>query len=113
MNNSPLMALITIVKHGKGESVVEFLQKCDVECTVITQGRGTATEFWSDLLGLGESKSDVTLSFVNGEVASDMLFKLNEQFGLAEKNTGIAFTVDVNSFSSRTLYNYLANSEVK
>ena len=61
-DNDRIELLITIVERGKGNSLVRFLKRHQVNFHLEFSGAGTATSEMLDVLGLNDKEKDVVIS---------------------------------------------------
>lgn len=104
--NSCIRLLVVIVERGKGDGIIEFLRDQNILFNVVLLGHGTASKQWQNVLGIGDSKKDIVLSVLAKDRVEDAFNILKEEFNLKEPGHGIAFTVNINSISSKRVLNF-------
>ncbi len=88
--------LFLVTKRGLGDKFSDLLSDNGVKFGVMTHGKGTAPTKILDILGIGESEYDVSMSLFPSSKAEALLEELHEK--LREKGSGIAFTVPTDGY---------------
>ena len=101
--------MITIVDRDLGDRVVECNQDFHIPANVVFRGRGTASSYWMDLLGLDSPEKDIVISFVPVEHAHGALANLVEKMDLHARGKGIVFTIPVNSVAGSRVLHYFTD----
>ena len=89
-----LHLIICIVDHGFGEDLVEVTTRAGAQGGTILLGRGTAKARWLQLLGLDDTRKEVTLTIVPGHLAGPVLKAVSED-GTLRASRGVAVVVPV------------------
>ena len=103
-----LCTLVVIVNKNKGEKVLRALEEKGLNYIHATPGTGTAPSALSALMGTGETDKLVVAGTVEDSRVKDIFDMLENEFALCEKNTGIAFTLPVNSVGGPATLSLLA-----
>ena len=93
--------VVTIVDRGKCEKVVSLCQEKKVPIHLVSLGHGTARSEMLDLLGLGETKKDIVISFVPERTVCPLLEHLATGMKMRYPGKGISFAVPLSSVSAR------------
>ena len=102
--NVGIKLLTVIVKRGKGDRVVEYLDReCNIPFTEVCMGKGTASSTFLDILGLSGIEKDIVFSAVRADKTDEILNGLAEKFKLNQPGKGLAFTVRINSIGGTEL----------
>ncbi len=89
--------LITIVDRGKGQVVVNLLQKEKILFHRIVLGRGTAKTEMLNLLGIGDTAKDIVFSVLPNALTPHAMHRLSMSLQLDNPGHGIAFSVPIGS----------------
>lgn len=92
------MVIITTPKLADKAS--DIFREFQVPIQYEWHGVGTAPSEIIDILGLGNPKKTVIISFVKKHCADELLKKLKKKLKLGTVNSGIAFTVPITSANS-------------
>lgn len=104
-----LKLLFTVVDRPKAEFYLDVLSQFEVNCQMVTSGKGTAQTELIDLLGLNIHKS-VILSVVREDMVDPIMQCLEEKFATIKSGKGIAFAVPLSSVIGVNLYQFLSNN---
>ncbi|MBQ8620687.1 MAG: hypothetical protein IJ422_00040 [Oscillospiraceae bacterium] len=107
-----LKLLFTVVDRPKAEFYMDVLSQFEVNCQIVTQGKGTANSELVDLLGLNINKA-VILSVVREDLTDTIMKTLEEKFATIKKGKGIAFAVPLSSVIGVNMYQFLSNNRLK
>ena len=107
-----LKLLFTVVDRPKAEFYMDVLSQFEVNCQIVTQGKGTANSELVDLLGLNINKA-VILSVVREDLTDTIMKTLEENFATIKKGKGIAFAVPLSSVIGVNMYQFLSNNRLK
>lgn len=99
--------LTVILDKGKGKRVIKFLQEKLACRQFATLGYGTANKAMFDYLGLGQTSKDIVFALIQDDIAPDIMQMLNEEFELYRPNTGLAFTIPLESVASMSVLQYI------
>ena len=105
-----LKLLFTVVDRPKGEFYLDVLSEFEVNCQLLTQGKGTAQSELVDLLGLNLQKA-VILSVVREDMVDPIMKCLEEKFETIKNGKGIAFAVPLSSVIGVNMYQFLSNNK--
>lgn len=105
-----LKLLITVVDRSKAEFYLDVLSQFDVNCQMVTSGKGTAQSELIDLLGLNIHKT-VILSVVREDMVDPVMKCLEEKFSTIRNGKGIAFAVPLSSVIGVNIYQFLSNNK--
>lgn len=105
-----LKLLFTVVDRGKAEFYLDVLSQFEVNCQMVTAGKGTAHSDLIDLLGLNIHKA-VILSVVREDMVGAVMKCLEEKFVTIKNGKGIAFAVPLSSVIGVNLYQFLSNNK--
>lgn len=104
-----LKLLFTIVDRPKGEFYLDVLSQFEINCQMLTGGKGTAQSELVSLLGLNLQKA-VILSIVREDMVDEVMKTLEEKFETIRKGKGIAFAVPLSSIIGVNMYQFLSNN---
>ena len=107
-----LKLLFTVVDRNKGEFYLDVISQFDVNCQMLTQGKGTATSNFVELFGLNINKA-VILSVVREDMTDTILNCLEDKFETIKNGKGIAFAVPLSSVIGVNMYQFLSNNRLK
>ena len=105
-----LKLLFTVVDRAKAEFYLDVLSQFDVNCQMVTSGKGTAQSELIDLLGLNIHKA-VILSVVREDMVDPFMKCLEEKFSTIRNGKGIAFAVPLSSVIGVNIYQFLSNNK--
>ena len=106
-----LKLLITIVDWPKAEFYLDTLSQYEVNCQLVTGGKGTATSEMVDLLGLNPHKA-VLLSVIREDRVDGIMKVLDEKFRTIRNGKGVAFAVPMSSVIGVNMYRFLSNNRL-
>ena len=104
-----LKLLFTVVDRPKGEFYLDVLSQFEINCQMLTAGKGTAQSELVSLLGLNLQKA-VILSVVREDLVDDVMKTLEEKFETIRNGKGIAFAVPMSSIIGVNMYQFLSNN---
>ena len=104
-----LKLLFTVVDRPKGEFYLDVLSQFEVNCQMVTAGKGTAHSDLIELLGLNLHKA-VILSVVREDMVDPIMKCLEEKFMKIRGGKGIAFAVPLSSVIGVNMYQFLSNN---
>lgn len=104
-----LKLLFTVVDRAKAEFYLDVLSQFEVNCQMVTSGKGTAHSDLIEMLGLNIHKA-VILSVVREDMVDPVLKCLEEKFSTIRKGKGIAFAVPLSSVIGVNIYQFLSNN---
>lgn len=104
-----LKLLFTVVDRPKAEFYLDVLSQFEVNCQMVTAGKGTAQSELIDLLGLNIHKA-VILSVVREDLVEPVMKCLEEKFTTIKNGKGIAFAVPLSSVIGVNMYQFLSNN---
>lgn len=104
-----LKLLFTVVDRAKAEFYLDVLSQFEVNCQMVTSGKGTAHSDLIEMLGLNIHKA-VILSVVREDMVDPVLKCLEEKFSTIRKGKGIAFVVPLSSVIGVNIYQFLSNN---
>lgn len=88
--------IITVVRKGWGDKVLEASMKAGAEGGTVLMGRGTGVHEQQKLLGIPiEPEKEIVLSVVYRDKSEAILQEIIQDCGLGKPGTGIAFVVPV------------------
>jgi nitrogen regulatory protein P-II 1 len=94
--------IVTIVKKGWAERVVQASRKAGAEGGTIIMGRGTGIHEMQTLLGLPiEPEKEIVLTIVNPEQTDAVLNAIIEGADLEKPGMGIAFVIELQRVAGR------------
>lgn len=105
-----LKLLFTVVDRAKAEFYLDVLSQFDVNCQMVTSGKGTAQSELIDLLGLNIHKA-VILSVVREDMVDPVMKCLEDKFATIRNGKGIAFAVPLSSVIGVNIYQFLSNNK--
>jgi hypothetical protein len=104
-----LKLLITVVDRPKAEFYLDVLSQFEINCQLVTTGKGTAKADWLDMLGLSIQKA-VIISFVREDILDGIMKCLENKFATVKNGKGIAFAVPLSSVIGVNMYQFLSNN---
>ncbi len=104
-----LKLLFTVVDRPKAEFYLDVLSQFEVNCQIVTGGKGTATSELVDMLGLNIQKA-VILSVVREDMVDAVMKCLEEKFTTIRNGKGISFAVPLSSVIGVNMYRFLSNN---
>ena len=104
-----LKLLFTVVDRPKAEFYLDVLSQFEVNCQLVTAGKGTAKSDLIDMLGLNIQKA-VIVSFVREDLVADIMKCLETKFATIKNGKGIAFAVPLSSVIGVNSYQFLSNN---
>ena len=104
-----LKLLFTVVDRPKAEFYLDVISQFDVNCQMVTGGKGTATSELVDMLGLNIQKA-VIISVVREDMVDPVLNCLEEKFAKIRGGKGISFAVPLSSVIGVNMYRFLSNN---
>mgnify|MGYP001026130768 CR=1 FL=1 len=85
--------IVTIVKRGKAEKIVDVSHRAGAEGGTVLSGHGTAVRL---LLGISvEPEREIVLTLIEKDKAQTVLDAIVKEGDLNEPNKGIAFVVSL------------------
>ena len=110
----PIKLMVTIVHHGKGDSVAKQFGKDHVGTHYVCHGFGTASSEVMDYLGIGEPEKDIVFSLVPLSQAKRIMEDVREGMSLHLPGRGITFILPLTAVSKiieRTLHSNVTEEE--
>ena len=99
--SSAIHMVVTIVERGKSDKVVSFCKDMRAPLHLVSLGHGTARTEMLDLLGIGETKKDIVISFVPEHRVCPLLEHLAVNMKMRYPGEGISFAIPLSSISGR------------
>ena len=106
-----LKLLFTVVDRPKAEFYLDVLSQYQVNCQLVTPGKGTAKSDLIDMLGLNIQKA-VILSFVREDLVDEVMKCLETKFATIKNGKGVAFAVPLSSVIGVNIYQFLSNNRL-
>ena len=106
-----LKLLFTVVDRPKAEFYLDVLSQFEVNCQLVTAGKGTAHSELVELLGLNIHKA-VILSVVREDTVDRIMNTLEDKFHTIKNGKGIAFAVPMSSVIGVNMYQFLSNNKM-
>lgn len=104
----PMLELLVVVTNrGYGEEVTEFLEKLDVNLSIVSFGSGTAPSSLADIFGLYNKEKEMIFAVIQLDESERILDKLEGKFLLDEKYAAIAFTIPLKSSTKQTMEQFI------
>ena len=107
-----LKLLFTVVDRTKAEFYLDVLSQFEVNCQIVTNGLGTATSEFVEMLGLNMHKA-VIVSVIREDMTDPIMKCLEEKFATIRNGKGIAFAVPMSSVIGVNNYQFLSNNRQK
>lgn len=107
-----LKLLFTVVDRPKAEFYLDVLSQFDINCQMVSPGKGTAKSDLIELLGLNLQKA-VILSVIREDMTDTIMTCLEDKFATVKNGKGIAFAVPLSSVIGVNNYQYLSNNRPK
>lgn len=112
-NIKKLKVLITIVNRSKALFYTDLLEQYEINMQMTLYGNGTANSEMLGLLGLVETEKAVIMSIVREDKIKDIKMVLAEKFDKVKDGKGIAYTIPMQSIIGVSIYQFLANNQIK
>ncbi len=110
MSLKEIKMLIAIVARGKGDEVTAFLRDKGIFLNTILLGKGTDTSRQLDVMGIGDVKKDIVISAMGADKIKQTMQDLAIKFRLEEVGKGVAFAININSVSGKSLLKYITGT---
>ena len=104
-----LKLLFTVVDRPKAEFYLDVLSELEVNCQIVTAGKGTATSEMVDMLGLNPHKA-VLIGVIREDMTDAIMKTLEEKFRTIRNGKGVAFAVPMSGVIGVNIYRYLSNN---
>ena len=91
---------ITIGQRTNSEAFLNFFKDNDINLSLGTYGRGTASKETLDMLGIGSAEKCVIFSVMTMQKSISVLKELEKKMSLKNIGMGISFTVPLSSIDS-------------
>lgn len=99
MAKQPVL-IVTIVKRGWGDRIVESSMKAGAEGGTIIYGRGVGVHERQKIMGIAiEPEKEIVLSMVSRHNAEAVLAEITKAAELDKPGTGLAFTVPIETLT--------------
>ncbi len=103
----PLAFTMAVVNHGLASSIVGIYNKNECATSFIISGKGTYTNDFYNVLGVGDEKKDIVCSFVKLSKWNDLKLELKERFKTSKLSSGIAWMAPLTKMAGLSAYKYL------
>ena len=88
--------IVTIIKKGKAEKIVEAARKAGARGGTILHGRGVGVHECKKIMGIPiEPEKEIVLTIIHEELAQEVLQAIIEAGNLNQPGKGIGFVLDV------------------
>ena len=104
-----LKLVFTVVDRPKAEFYLDVISQFDVNCQIVTAGKGTASSEIVDMLGLNIHKA-VIISVVREDMVDDLMTTMEKKFATIRNGKGISFAVPMSSVIGVNIYQFLSNN---
>ena len=104
-----LKLLFTVVDRPKSEFYLDVLSQFEVNCQMVTPGKGTARTELIEMLGLNLDKA-VIISVVREDMVEPIMKCMDEKFTTIKNGKGICFAVPLSSVIGVNIYQFLSNN---
>ena len=104
-----LKLLFTVVDRPKAEFYLDVLSELEVNCQIVTAGKGTATSEMVDMLGLNPHKA-VLIGVIREDMTDTIMNTLEDKFRAIRNGKGVAFAVPMSGVIGVNIYRYLSNN---
>lgn len=95
-NDLALQLIVTIVRKGNAETVMDAARNAGAEGGTILHGRGTGIHEKAKILGIAiEPEKEIVLILLPKAKVTRVLEAINESVGFDKPGRGLAFVVDV------------------
>jgi nitrogen regulatory protein PII len=105
-----LFFFTAIVPDEQAGAVVKDLEAEDAALAVLTHGKGTASQDFYGVFGLGEDKKQIVFSIIKESTWKKTKPVLAQRFRVSEFTKGIAFIVYLDSLCGVSVYKMLTNN---
>ena len=105
-----LKLLFTVVDRTKAEFYMDVLSQFEINCQLVTGGKGTATSEIVDMLGLNPHKA-VILSIIREDMTDEIMKCMEEKFATIRNGKGICFAVPMSGVIGVNIYRFLSNNQ--
>ena len=105
-----LKLLFTVVDRPKAEFYMDVLSQFEVNCQLVTGGKGTASSELVDMLGLNPHKA-VILSIIREDMTDEIMKCMEEKFATIRNGKGICCAVPLSGVIGVNIYRFLSNNQ--
>ena len=106
---SKLQLMVTITNREVSKKFLNFYKEKGLEVSVITLGRGTASNEVLDYFVLDGSEKSVFLHVISDDMWLEIKRDLQRTMNIDVPGVGIAFTIPLSSIGGKKALNYLTN----
>jgi nitrogen regulatory protein PII len=99
-----------IVPDDQAGAIVKQLMANEAAIAVLTHGKGTATNDFYNVFGLGEDQKQIVFSIVKKTTWEKTKAELAQRFRISEYTRGIAFIVYLDALCGVSVYKMLTNN---
>ena len=103
-----LEVLFTIIPHGKKEVFIDLIEAFGVNFHMSFYSKGTASNELLNILGLENNIRDVIVSIIREDKKQDCILAIEDKIKSLKVQTGIAFSVPLESLIGNRKYLMLA-----
>lgn len=105
----PLGLSVIVVSDGLASSVVLELNKRECAASFILHGKGTSSNDFYDVLGVGDDKKQVIFSLVQLSKWKSLRDELAPRFKTSRLAKGIAFVIPLTTLAGLSVYKFMSN----
>jgi nitrogen regulatory protein PII len=96
MSDRARILIITVVKKGLGDTVIESSIKAGAEGATLIYGRGTGIHERKKIMGVSlEPEKEIVLSVVYRDQVDEIIKEITDSIDLEKPGAGIAFTLPI------------------
>ena len=104
----PILELLVVVTNrGLGQEVADFLEKIDVDLSIVSFGSGTAPSSLANLFGLYNKEKEMIFSVIQLDESERILDMLEAKFLFDAKYAAIAFTIPLKSATNHSVSEFV------
>ncbi len=105
---------ITIGERSKSEAYLNFFKEQDINLSLATFGRGTASKEVLEMLGIGSSDKCVIFSFMTMRKSHELLIEIEKRMQLKKVGAGLSLSVPLSSIDGmRSLRTIVSDIDVE
>lgn len=88
--------ICVVVNFGSAEKIIKIAKQTGITGTTVFLGKGTAHNYWLQLLDLADVRKELVLIAAEESLAYQALETLNNKFDFTRPKHGIAFSLPIN-----------------
>lgn len=105
-----LVFYIIIVNFGQSSNIIKLLKTNHSSAQFIQVGEGTATKKIRSILGIEDNRKEIIYSLIREEFVEEFKQDLDVYFAASKRNSGVGFTVKLDSIVGVKIYKFLTQT---